>query len=269
MMQFETWLSLRLSEISYRRKPVKRGTSSRGLGSYFISQAPNLLTIARLFFGCWSVVLAFQNEFYKASWWIVIAGVLDLLDGLWAKMTKSGTAFGAELDLLVDIICFGMAPAALMYFLLFLHEGPLMWIFSFFFVACVALRLAESGSQQRHEHNSGLTSPVAGMTLATYYPFSQTAFYQSQLANLPWSQFLIFFTVFLSLAMVSNIRFVRLPALGLRTPRQLLSLGIHLILLACVAWRLDIFCFPLAIAYLSYGIARWTGVNIRAKLTPN
>ncbi len=269
MMQFETWLSLRLSEISYRRKPVKRGTSSRGLVSYFISQVPNLLTIARLFFGCWSVLLAFQNEFYKASWWIIIAGVLDLLDGLWAKMTKSATAFGAELDLLVDILCFGMAPAGLMYFLIFLHEGPFIWIFSFLFVACVALRLAESSTQQRDEHNSGLTSPVAGMTLATYYPFSQTTFYQLQLANLPWSQFLIFLTAFLSLAMVSNIRFVRLPGLGLRTPRQLLGLGIHLILLSFVIWRLDLFCFPLALAHLSYGIAKWTGVNIRAKMTNN
>ncbi len=122
---------------------------------------------------------------------------------------------------------------------------------------------------QRDEHNSGLTSPVAGMTLATYYPFSQTAFYQLHLANLPWSQFLIFLTVFLSLAMVSNIRFVRLPGLGLRTPRQLLGLGIHLILLSFVIWQLDLFCFPLALAHLSYGIAKWTGVNIRAKMTNN
>lgn len=248
---------------------MKRGSSRRGVVLYFTCLVLNLFTIARLFFGCWSVLLAFQNEFYKASWWIVIAGVLDLLDGLWAKMTKSATAFGAELDLLVDIVCFGMAPAGLMYFLLFLHEGPFMWIFSFFFVACVALRLAESGTQQRDEHNSGLTSPVAGMTLATYYPFSQTTFCQSQLANLPWSQFLIFLTAALSLAMVSNIRFLRLPGMGLRTPRQLLGLGIHLILLAFVIWRLDLFCFPLAIAYLSYGIAKWTGVNIRARMTNN
>ena len=55
---------------------------------------PSLFTLANLFFGIWSIVLASQGSFYLASWGIVISGVLDMLDGLSARMSKTGTRFG-------------------------------------------------------------------------------------------------------------------------------------------------------------------------------
>ena len=59
---------------------------------------PSLFTLANLFFGIWSMVLAWHGEFYRAAWFIVIAGVLDMLDGVMARMGRAGTRFGAELD---------------------------------------------------------------------------------------------------------------------------------------------------------------------------
>ncbi len=118
----------------------------------------------------------------------MIAGVLDMLDGLFARMGRAGTRFGAELDSLVDIVSFGVAPATLIYFLHFSTQGEFGWVFAYGFVVCVALRLARYNVQHDTAQRgfSGLPSPAAGMTLATYYPFTQTTFFQVQLAALPW-----------------------------------------------------------------------------------
>jgi CDP-diacylglycerol--serine O-phosphatidyltransferase len=140
---------------------------------------PSMFTLANLFFGFWSMVLASQGEFYLASWWIVIAGVLDTLDGMVARAGKAGTRFGAELDSLVDIVSFGVAPAVLMYHLHFAALGPFAWVFGFGFATCVALRLARYNTTDHSAPGGGflgLPSPAAGMTLAAYYPFTQTTF---------------------------------------------------------------------------------------------
>jgi CDP-diacylglycerol---serine O-phosphatidyltransferase len=220
---------------------------------------PSIFTLANLFFGIWAIVLASRGEFYRAGWYIVIAGVLDLLDGAFARMSNTGTRFGAELDSLVDIVSFGVAPAVLVYFLVFSKQGPFAWVFSYGYVVCAALRLARYNVQTTTEHKStfsGLPSPAAGMTLATYYPFTETGFYRDQLAGLPWSQILLFLTIALSLAMVSTVRYARLPRIGIRTPSGLLGLGVILTMFGFAVWERDIFFFPLGIAYLSYGLLR-------------
>ncbi|MBI2403065.1 MAG: CDP-diacylglycerol--serine O-phosphatidyltransferase [Gemmatimonadetes bacterium] len=220
---------------------------------------PSLFTLANLFFGIWSMVLAWQGQFYRASWFIVIAGVLDLLDGVMARVSRTGTRFGAELDSLVDVVSFGVAPAMLTYLWFFSNQGQYAWVFGYAFIVCVALRLARYNVQSAGEHRatfSGLPSPAAGMTLATYYPFTRTPFYQSELAGLPWSQIMVFLTIALSLAMVSNIRYARVPRIGFRTWRGLLGLGVNLTILGFGIWERDIFFFPLGITYLTYGLVR-------------
>jgi CDP-diacylglycerol--serine O-phosphatidyltransferase len=221
---------------------------------------PSIFTLANLFFGIWSIVLAAQGEYYLASWWIVIAGVLDLMDGLFARMSNSGTQFGAELDSLTDLVSFGVAPSMLLYYLHFSTQGPFAWIFGYGFVVCVALRLArynlEPADDTRKAGFTGLPSPAAGMTLATYYPFTQTEFYRAALTQWPWNQILVFLVIALSLAMVSNVQYAKLPRMGVRTARGVLGLVVNLTVLAFGIWSRDIFFFPLGIAYLSYGMAR-------------
>lgn len=219
---------------------------------------PSLFTLANLFFGIWSIVLASQGSFYLASWWIVIAGVLDTLDGLSARMSKTDTQFGAQLDSLVDIVSFGVAPAALIYFLEFASMGPYAWVFSYAFVVCVALRLARYNTQESAPGGAftGLPCPAAGMTLATFYPFTRTEFFRTQLSDLPWPQILIFLTIALSLAMVSQVRYARLPGIGLRSAKGRLGLAVNLSVLGFGIWSRDIFFFPLGLAYATYGFAR-------------
>ena len=247
---------------------MKRGTRRRRRVGRAIIVVPSLFTLANLFFGFWSMVLAAQGEFYLASWWIVIAGVLDMLDGLLARVSKTGTRFGGELDSLVDIVSFGLAPAVLMYFLHFAAQGPFAWVFLYGFVVCVALRLArynvQTGDGPRNAF-TGLPTTAAGMALATYYPFTQTQFYQTQLTGWPWNEILIFLVIALGLAMVSNIQYAKVPRIGIRTRRGLLGLATHLTLIGFAIWSRDIFFFPFGITYLVYGMVRSAVVGIQER----
>ena len=84
---------------------------------------PSAFTLGNLFFGFWSIISAFNGNFRQAGWFILYAGILDSLDGRVARRMGAGSRFGAELDSLVDIVSFGVAPALLIYFLEFSTAG--------------------------------------------------------------------------------------------------------------------------------------------------
>src|SRR3989441_4819737 len=217
---------------------------------------PSLFTLFNLFFGIWAMVLAARGEFYRASWFIVFAGILDTLDGRVARLSNTGTGFGAELDSLVDVVSFGVAPAFLMYEQHFAAAGAAAWIFCYFYVMGAAIRLARFNITQRgraKSHFIGLPSPAAGMTLATYYPFSQTALYQERLAHLPWPLLLTFLMILLTILMVSNVRYATLPRAGFRTARGLLGLAVILCILFFMLLPQDALLLPLGVALMSDG----------------
>ena len=129
---------------------------------------------------------------------IVLGGIADTLDGRVARATGTGSRFGEELDSLVDAISFGFAPALIMYLRRARTDGSWEWLLVFIFTSCAVMRLArfnveQAGRKKTHFH--GLPSPAAGLTLATYYWFSQTPLYNQTvilftdsktLADLPW-----------------------------------------------------------------------------------
>src|SRR5205823_7331786 len=140
---------------------------------------PSGLTLANLFFGVFAIVTASRGDYTRAGWYVVFGGIADAFDGRVARATNTGGRFGEELDSLVDAITFGLAPALIMYFAV-LNRNGWDWIFSFLFTACAVIRLArfnveQAGRAKKYFH--GLPSPAAGMTLATYYWFSQTSLY--------------------------------------------------------------------------------------------
>ncbi len=224
---------------------------------------PSAFTLGNLFFGVWSIIYAFQGRFAWAGWFIVFAGILDMLDGRVARLSNTGTRFGAELDSLVDVISFGVAPALLMYFLEFQTAGRFAWILCYFYVVAVALRLARynvtAAAKPHSSWFTGMPSPSAGMTLAVYYPFSQTAWYQRSMAFVDFEhQGLVVLMLLLALLMVSNVRYPRFPPIGLRTTRGIVGLLIHLVILAGALLAPAAFLFPLGVTYLAYGLLRTT-----------
>ncbi len=104
---------------------------------------PNLLTIMSLFGGLTSVRFALNERWEAAALAIVIASVLDVLDGRVARLLNSASKFGAELDSLADLTSFGVAPGFVLYLWL-LNEDPtgFCWVAVLAFAACSALRLA-------------------------------------------------------------------------------------------------------------------------------
>jgi CDP-diacylglycerol---serine O-phosphatidyltransferase len=219
---------------------------------------PSALTIDNLFFGLWAIVSAARGQFERAAWLIIIAAIADTLDGRVARVTKTGSKFGEELDSLVDAISFGVAPAFIMYHL-FLTEGTWSWIAAWFYVTCAVVRLARFNVEQAgHAKFSfhGLPSPSAGMTLAAYYPFSRTAFFQQYLSSTRWPELMTGLMIVLGLLMMSHILYPVVPKFGFRTWRGVLT---ALFMVACVIMGIvmpAIFFFPALLTYVSYGVGK-------------
>jgi CDP-diacylglycerol---serine O-phosphatidyltransferase len=221
---------------------------------------PSAFTLGNLLFGIWAIVMAYRGNFVQAGWFIVFAGVLDMLDGRVARLSGTGTKFGAELDSLVDVISFGVAPAMIMFFLEFQSAGKFGWLVCYMYVVAVALRLARYNVQHgtgKPGWFTGMPSPSAGMTLAVYYPFSQTVWYRESLAYLNFQrEGLTILIVLLSLLMVSTVKYPRFPAIGFRTFKGIMGLLLHLTILVCSLAFPSYFLFPLGVVYLTFGLLR-------------
>ncbi|MDH3700253.1 MAG: CDP-diacylglycerol--serine O-phosphatidyltransferase [Alphaproteobacteria bacterium] len=119
----------------FRRVPRLKGQTFNRL-------VPNIITVGALSAGLTAIRFAFEGRWQFAVTAILVAAVLDALDGRMARLLKSASDFGAELDSLSDVIAFGVAPAIVVYlWVLSGVEGP-GWIAVLFFTVCCALRLA-------------------------------------------------------------------------------------------------------------------------------
>lgn len=220
---------------------------------------PNGFTLASLFFGVFAIVAASRGEFDTAGLYVVFGGVCDALDGRVARATGTGSRFGSELDSLVDAITFGLAPAMIMYFAV-LNRNGWDWIFAFLFTACAVIRLArfnveQAGRAKRYFH--GLPSPAAGMTLATYYWFSQTELYnQTILGDLNWTAGLRGLMLILAFLMISNVSYPAVPTVGFRKVSEILgSLVVAATFIGVLFIRKE-FYFPALVCYVLYGLAK-------------
>jgi CDP-diacylglycerol---serine O-phosphatidyltransferase len=235
---------------------------------------PSAFTLGNLFFGFWSIVSAFNGNFRWAGWFIVFAAILDMLDGRVARLSKTNSRFGAELDSLVDVISFGVAPALLIYFLDFASAGRFAWVLSYIYVTAVALRLARfnvvSAGKPSTGWFTGMPSPAAGMTLAVYFPFSQTEWYRASIAYLDLQhQGLVVLVLLLALLMVSNVRYPKFPPIGLRSVKGIFGLFVHLTILVGGIFFPEYFLFPLGLFYMAFGVTRALVLGLMERPEPS
>ncbi len=234
---------------------------------------PSGLTVLNLFFGMFAIVAATRGQYKLAGWWVVLGGVMDMLDGRVARATNTGGRFGEELDSLVDAVTFGVAPSMIMYFAVFNREGW-EWLFCFLFTACAILRLARFNVEQAGSSKTffqGLPTPAAGVTLATYYWFSQTPLYQETvIANLPWHVLLRYIMLALSFLMVSNVPYPVMPNVSLRSVKGVVGLLLLVGGLVALVFLPNQFFFPAAVVYVGFGIVRaaWLGLLERRGEAP-
>ncbi|HUG39881.1 MAG TPA: CDP-diacylglycerol--serine O-phosphatidyltransferase [Longimicrobiales bacterium] len=219
---------------------------------------PSALTLGNLFFGVWAIVAATRGDFITAAWLIVLAGVTDTLDGRVARITQTGSRFGAELDSLVDAISFGLAPALVIYHI-FLQDGSWGWVAAFFYTTGAVIRLARFNVEQAGHAKvafHGLPSPAAGMTLATFYPFSQTDFFLANLTTLPWPNIMIAMMLALSMLMMSHVLYPVVPKFGFRSVKGLLALAFFFAVILATFTVPSLFYFPALVAYAAYGVLK-------------
>ena len=143
---------------------------------------PNMLTLIGVCIGLTSIRFALDGRFEFAIVAIILAAVIDGLDGRIARLIKGTSKVGKELDSLTDMISFGVAPAFIMYFWKLNTLGRFGWLVCLIYVICVALRLARfnvnSGQEPSWRDNffEGVPSPAGGILVLTPLIFSMTNF---------------------------------------------------------------------------------------------
>jgi CDP-diacylglycerol--serine O-phosphatidyltransferase len=166
------------------------------------SSLPNLFTIGNLFLGIIAIILVYNDRPELAAIFVIIAMLMDGLDGRVARALNVESEFGKELDSLSDVISFGLAPAFIMYVVAFKDvttiNEPTVWIVTAIFPICGALRLARfnvvAGTPG---YFIGLPIPAAGGILCTL------ALFATELN----SYILLISTLLLSYLMVSRVKY--------------------------------------------------------------
>ena len=140
---------------------MEGGQAVRHKGIYIL---PNLFTTGNLFCGFYAIISA-QAGFYAAACIsVLVAMVLDGLDGRVARMTNTQSKFGEQYDSLADMVTFGVSPAMVAYSWALSDMGKVGWMVAFIYAACAALRLARFNAQIEETDSryfTGLASPAA------------------------------------------------------------------------------------------------------------
>lgn len=229
---------------------------------------PNMLTLVGMFFGFLSIVATMRGNYVHAAWAIVIANIFDGLDGFVARATGASSRFGVELDSLADLIAFGAAPAVLIYRWTLQDFGRLGWAFSFFFLACGALRLARFNVQTAPGQSkafTGMPIPAAATIIASLVIF----YYQFHDYPPEKNIYALMLTAICSFLMVSTLRFHGLKEVNLHSKRPLwFLLGFILVMLVIVIHP-PVALFVFAMAYLVVGIIENMFIIVRKKRKAN
>ena len=169
---------------------------------------PNMFTLVGVCIGLTSIKFAFDERFGLAIICIIVAGLIDGLDGRIARLIKGTSQVGKELDSLTDVISFGVAPAFIMYFWQLNTLGRVGWLICLVYVICVALRLARfnvnSETQPSWKDNffEGVPSPAGGILVLMPLIYSKS---EIQFLNVDFTYFTPILFVLISLLLISKL----------------------------------------------------------------
>ncbi len=143
---------------------------------FFIKALPNIATLFNLFLGVAGIVFTFNTQLEMAAFCIVVAAVLDFLDGFLARLLGVSSAIGKQLDSLADLISFGLLPSMILFQFIRIHQNqyfedwqigtPFFYesLWAFLIVICAALRLAKFNVSDNQEHHFvGVPTPAIAL----------------------------------------------------------------------------------------------------------
>jgi CDP-diacylglycerol---serine O-phosphatidyltransferase len=232
---------------------VSETTDARGIP--FRAMVPNAVTALALCFGLTGVRFAIGAEWEKALAAIIIAGVLDGMDGRIARLLRAQSRFGAELDSLSDNLAFGTAPALILY-LWSLQTAPKFgWTAALALAVCCALRLARFNARidtadQPHKSagfNTGVPAPAgAGLAFAPIYLWliSGNPLFRSWELVMAW-------TLFIAVLMISSLPTYSWSSIRIRSGWRLFTLAGIALLGAALLTAPWYTLFAVALLYLA------------------
>lgn len=221
---------------------------------------PNLFTVSSIFCGFYAIVLVSgdptQIRLYDASLAVFFGMFFDMADGRVARLTRTQSAFGVQLDSLADLVTFGVAPAIIAYKWGLERLGLWGAVAGFLYVACGALRLARfnviaSRAVGSLKYFTGLPIPLAAGLIVSLVMFHQRAF---ETAVTQQAQVLVLMLV-LSYLMVSNIRYRTFKDLRVNRKSVLVLVSLVLLFFGIAAQIRPTFALLAFVAgYVAYGL---------------
>tara|TARA_B100001248_G_scaffold209252_1_gene163342 strand:- start:47564 stop:48355 length:792 start_codon:yes stop_codon:yes gene_type:complete len=198
---------------------------------------PNILTLGGVCLGISSIKFSIDGSYGLAVTLILLAAILDALDGRVARLIKGTSEFGKELDSLTDFVSFGIAPVLILYFWELNVYGKLGWAIALIYSVCCVLRLARFNLTKIEDHQEwknnffeGVPSPVGGLLILTplIYELSDLKF------NLNIKSFTPYITILIALLLVSKVPTLSLKKISISSKTTvflLLSIGVIFIAL--------------------------------------
>ena len=169
---------------------------------------PNMFTLVGVCIGLSSIKFAFDEKFTLSIIAIIVAAIIDGLDGRIARLIQGTSKVGKELDSLTDVISFGVAPAFIMYFWKLNELGRVGWLICLIYVVCVALRLARfnvnSGEEPSWRDNffEGIPSPAGGVIVFMPLIYSLS---DIQILNINYDFFVPILFITISILLISKV----------------------------------------------------------------
>ena len=169
---------------------------------------PNMFTLIGVCIGLSSIKFAFDEKFTLSIIAIIVAAIIDGLDGRIARLIQGTSKVGKELDSLTDVISFGVAPAFIMYFWKLNELGRIGWLICLIYVVCVALRLARfnvnSGKEPSWRDNffEGVPSPAGGVIVLMPLVYSLS---EIQIFSINYDYFVPILFVLVSILLISKV----------------------------------------------------------------
>ena len=204
---------------------------------------PNILTIAGVCLGISSIKFAIDGNFSLAVKLILLAAILDALDGRIARLIKGTSEFGKELDSLTDFVSFGIAPVFILYFWELNSYGKLGWAITLMYSVCCVLRLARFNLTKINESENwksnffeGVPSPAGGLLILMplIYDLTNLNF------GLSVKQFTPYLTLLIAILLVSKIPTLALKKISISPKATVfLLLGIGIIFIALLFYTLE------------------------------
>lgn len=228
---------------------------------------PNLLTLGAMFAGFYAIIAGINGNFNAAGWAILIAAVMDGLDGRVARLTNTQSAFGAQFDSLADMVSFGVAPALIVFSWTLGSLGNAGWAASFIFMSCAALRLARFNVQAGTADKRffvGLQSPVA----AGLVTFVVWVAYKYNIEQGWWTSLGTgLLTAFTGLLMISNYRYYSFKEIHFKGTVPYVVFVLAVGLLVVIAQRPHEVLFAMCAVYAITGpiIGLWKKIKARRK----